>query len=234
MDQHNHGTSHHHGIHHSGHMHMENEVNVAVDYKGNLLSIRLKDKQNNVPELAESHEKIMHLIMVSSDLNQFYHLHPVDKGNGIFQQEITLEDGSYKVFVDINPKNVGYQIMPIDLHVGHSHTQGSGDNHLKPDEILEKTINNKTVELKIDSLVTNKPTILTYLISGGDPDPYLGALGHVIIIDEGVTQLIHVHPVSDDKTVFETQFSNPGIYKVWSEFKFGEQVTAYPFVINVK
>lgn len=136
--------------------------------------------------------------------------------------------------MDINPKNLGYQVIPIDLNVGHVHTQVNLNNQLKPDQILEKTINNKTVKLKIDSLVTNKPTILTYQISGGKPEPYLGALGHVVIIDEGVTQFIHVHPSSDDKTVFETQFSKPGIYKVWGEFKFGEQVNAYPFVIQVK
>lgn len=236
MEQHNHGTSHHHHHHgtHSSHGQMENEVNVTVDYKGNLLIINLKDKENNVPELEISHEKMMHLIIVSSDLNQYYHLHPEDKGNGVFQQEITIKDGLYKVFVDINPKNLGYQVTPIDLHVGHDHTQEQADHYLKPDDILEKTINGKTVELKIDSLVTNKPTILTYQISGGEPEPYLGALGHVIIIDEDVKQFIHVHPSSNNQTVFEAQFSKPGIYKVWSEFKFGEQVNAYPFVIEVK
>jgi hypothetical protein len=168
MEHHNHGTSHYqHGNHHSGHIHKENEVNVIVDYKESLLIINLKDKQNTPPELEESHEEIMHLIIVSSDLNQYYHLHPIDKGNGIFQQEITLKEGLYKVFVDINPKNLGYKVFPIDFHVGHAHTQVHVDNHLKPEGILEKTINNKKVELNIDSLVTNKPTILTFQIEGG-------------------------------------------------------------------
>lgn len=101
MEQHKHGTSYHNG-NYLGHIHMENEVNILVDYKENFILINLKDNQNHVPELEVAHEKIMHLIIVH----------------------------------DI------------------------------------------TVELKIDSLVTNKPTILTYKILGAEPEPYLGALGH--------------------------------------------------------
>ncbi|MDQ0272175.1 hypothetical protein [Cytobacillus purgationiresistens] len=65
-------------------------------------------------------------------------------------------------------------------------------------------------------------------------EPHLGALGNVVILYEDGGKYIHVHPVADDKTVFETQFDKPDIYKLWAEFKFGEQVNAYPFVIEVK
>lgn len=225
---------HHHNHHHHGHHHAESEVNIAVDYQGNLLNLHLTDKEGNAPQLAVSHEKILHLMIASADLEQYYHLHPVDKGNGHFQQEISLEDGLYKILVDVNPINLGYQVIPIDLHVGHHHAHVHAENHLEVDAVLTKTIDNITVNLKIDSLVANQPTTLTYEITGGEPEPYLGALGHVVIFDENITQFIHVHPSFDDKTVFETQFSKPGIYKVWSEFKFGEQVNAYSFVIRVE
>lgn len=231
MEHKNHGsTLHNHGTH--NHANMKNEINVLVNYEGNLLTIDLKDQNGSAPELEGSHEKILHLAIASSDLEQYYHLHPVDKGDGVFQLEISLKEDLYKVFVDISPINLGYQIKPIDLHVGHAHQQGQVD--LQPDTSFQKTIDNITVELQIDSLVANKPTTLTYQISGGKPEPYLGALGHVVIIDRDIEQFIHVHPVSDDKTVFHTQFNEPGMYKVWGEFKFGEDVHVFPFVIQVK
>lgn len=233
MEHKDHGSSHHnHGTHHVDHTNMKNEVNVLINYEENLLTIDLKDQNGNPPELAVSHEKILHLIIVSSDLQQYYHLHPVEKGNGVFQQKISLKDDLYKVFVDISSKNLGYKITPIELHVGHAHQVQQAD--LQPDTNFQKTIDKIAVELQIDSLEVNQPTTLTYQISGGKPEAYLGALGHVIIIDRDVEQFIHVHPASDDKTIFHTQFNEPGIYKVWGEFKFGEHVYVFPFVIRIK
>ncbi|CAM4146623.1 putative secreted protein [Lederbergia lenta] len=125
IDHKNHGSSHHnHGTHHVDRTNMKNEVNVLVHYEGNLLTINLKDQNGNAPELEVSHEKLFHLIIVSSDLQQYDHLHPVDKGNGVFKQEISLKEDLYKVFVDVSPKNLGYQIKPIDLHIGHGHYHG--------------------------------------------------------------------------------------------------------------
>lgn len=211
----------------------ESEVNVKVDYQENVITVDLKDKEEKEPQLEVNHEKVMHLIVVSADLKDYYHLHPTDKGNGVFEQEYNLEDNSYKVFVDIKPKDLEYHVNPIELNVGEAHT-AHGDNQLKVDTEFEKTINDKTVELNIDSLEINKPTTLTFKSKDGKPNPYLGALGHVVILDEEGEKFIHVHPASEDATVFETQFDKPGIYKLWGEFKFGEQVNAYSFVIEVK
>lgn len=74
---------------------------------------------------------------------------------------------------------------------------------------------------------------LNFNIKNAIAEPYLGALGHVVIIDEKVEKFIHVHPISDESTLFQTQFDKPGLYKLWAEFKFDEAVTVYPFVIKV-
>ena len=68
-------------------------------------------------------------------------------------------------------------------------------------------------------LITN-PLKVSEEIVNAIPEPYLGALGHVVIIDQDVEQFIHVHPVSAHETVFKTQFDKPGLYKLWAEFKF--------------
>ncbi|MGM0920491.1 MAG: hypothetical protein ACQEWW_04565 [Bacillota bacterium] len=211
----------------------DSEVATDVKYEEGLITIDLKDKDQNSPELEISHEKIMHLIIVSADLDDYYHLHPEEKGNGIYTVKFDLPENSYKVFVDIKPKNLAYQVSPIELHVGNGH--GEHEEHsLMVDTNLTKTINEKTVQLTTTELVSNKDVTLSFDTKGITPEPYLGALGHVVILDDKGEKFVHVHPASEEKTVFETQFDKPGIYKVWGEFKFDGKVNSYPFVIEVK
>lgn len=209
------------------------EVTPKVSFASGEITIELKDKNNHVPELNVSHEKYMHLIVVSSDLKEYYHLHPEQKGEGIYQTKASLADHSYKVFVDINPKGLQYSVKPIELHVGEAQHEHS-DNDLAADTDFTKTINGQTIELTPQSFEVNKEITLNFDLKDAKPEQYLGALGHVVILDENGEKFIHVHPVSNDQTKFETQFDKPGIYKLWAEFKFGEQVNAYPFVIEVK
>lgn len=211
----------------------ESEVAANVKYEEGLITIDLKDKDQNSPELEILHEKMMHLIIVSADLEDYYHLHPEEKGNGTYTLKFDLPENSYKAFVDIKPKNLAYQVSPIELHVGNGHGKHE-DNTLKADTNLTKTINEKTVELTTAELVSNKDVTLNFDTKGITPEPYLGALGHVVILDDKGEKFVHVHPASEEKTVFKTKFDKPGLYKVWGEFKFDGKVNIYPFVIEVK
>ncbi|WHZ00032.1 hypothetical protein [Peribacillus simplex] len=219
---------------HSDHVaHSESEVVTNVKYEEGIIIIDAKDKDQNPPNLQISHEKIMHLIIVSADLEDYYHLHPEEKGNGVYTLKFDLPENSYKAYVDIKPKNLAYQVSPIELHVGKGHGEHEG-NPLKVDKNLTKTINKKTVELNTTKLGINKDVTLSFDTKGITPDPYLGALGHVVILDDKGEKFVHVHPTSEEKTLFETKFDKPGIYKVWGEFKFDGKVNSYPFVIEVK
>lgn len=40
-----------------------------------------EDGKGNVPSLELNHEKLLHFIIVSEDLNKYYNLHPVQKNN---------------------------------------------------------------------------------------------------------------------------------------------------------
>lgn len=219
---------------HSDHVdQLQSEVVTNVKYEEGIITIDVKDKEQNSPKLEISHEKIMHLIIVSADLEDYYHLHPEEKGNGVYTLKFALPENSYKAFVDIKPKNLAYQVSPIELQVGKGHSEHEG-NSLKVDTNLTKTINEKTVELNTTELGINKAVTLSFDTKETTPEPYLGALGHVVILDDMGEKFVHVHPTSEEKTVFETKFDKPGIYKVWGEFKFDGKVNSYPFVIEVK
>jgi hypothetical protein len=227
----NHQNSHHE--HENRSSNTTSEVTPKVSYANGEITIELKDKNNHVPELEVFHEKYMHFIVVSSDLKEYHHLHPEKKGDGIYQQKVSLVGDSYKAFVDIKPKGLQYSVMPIEFQVGETHHEHV-DNDLVADTDFTKTINGQTVELTTESFEVNKNITLKFIVKDAKPEPYLGALGHVVILDEDSERYIHVHPVSNDKTVFETKFDKPGIYKLWAEFKFGGQVNVYSFVIEVK
>ncbi len=224
---------HHQHNKHEDHKNMENEVFVQAAYEDGKVQVKLTDEHNQAPELELNHEKELHLIVIREDLSDYLHLHPEEVGAGVYEQAIDLKEGAYKVFVDIQPKNLAYQVKPVKLQVGSLHTHSDTDHSLTPDTKFVKTVNDRTVELSINALKVNHPTVFTYESKNGKPDPYLGALGHVVILDEAGEQFIHVHPSSEEETVFETQFTEPGLYKVWGEFKFGDTVNVYPFMIEV-
>ncbi len=220
-----------HQHHHSNHV--VSEVTPDVSYRQGELVIELKDKNDEVPELNVSHEKIMHLIVMSSDLNDYYHLHPEVKGQGKYVQKIDLPDGNYNVFVDIDPKGLGYSVEPIHLSIGHTN-EDSSKNKLIADTNFAKTINGQTVELITDTIEVNKEVTFNFDVKNATPEPYLGALGHVVITDETGVKFIHVHPTSEKETVFMTKFDERGLYKMWAEFKLDGEVIVYPFVIEVQ
>ena len=72
-----------------------------------------------------------------------------------------------------------------------------------------------------------------------DLEPYLGALGHSVILREGTLDFIHAHPVEEvtakqNGTVsFIVDFPEVGKYKVFTQFQRGGKVITTNFVVSV-
>jgi hypothetical protein len=87
-----------------------------------------------------------------------------------------------------------------------------------------------------------------------DLEPYLGAWGHFVIIDEALTAFIHAHPqesagaakpphthgagsipMGPPPTAVSviTSFPHAGLYKIWAQFQRNGEVMALPFVVRV-
>lgn len=211
--------------------HVESEVKTNVTYDNKKVSIKLEDNIGAPPVLVLQHEQEMHFIIVSNDLDRYYHLHPEKKQQGLYVVNQDLNDGTYQAFVDIESENKGYQVTPNTLQVGTSET--SKANFERMDD-WTKERDGKIVTLDDVDARIEEEVPLVFDTYGEKPNPYLGALGHVVIVDEYVEQYIHVHPATDNTTTFNAHFSRPGMYKIWAEFKFGDNVNVYPFVIEVK
>lgn len=226
------GSSHEHGSHSQHEDH--SEVITFVQSDENEIKIFLKDKAGNpVNDLEVNHEKLLHLIIVDERLQKYYHVHPEQSGNGEFRIGNMLPEGFYKAFIDIKPKNLGFHAEPIPFVVGTP--SGSTNNEeLKPDNTLTQHIDGETVTLNMSSFDVNKPVTLAFDLDKTNLTPYLGAMGHVVILDETAQKFLHVHPANHEDPVFETEFKQPGIYKIWAEFKQHGKVRAFPFVVEIK
>ncbi|AQQ55304.1 hypothetical protein [Planococcus lenghuensis] len=234
MENHN---QHGHGVHHQPETSLEQaDIRVGITYESGTLTATVRDRHGDLVELADTHEKRMHLIVVSKDLTQLFHLHPIEEAPGDFKAAVDLQSGHYLAFADINPTGQMYTITPNHLTVGQPQSVQSAN--LSPAAIEDNTqqvVAGKVVNFHHSELTTEHPVTLSFNLHGETPLPYLGALGHVVVIDEQGQKFIHVHPSSKDESTFEAQFPFPGFYKLWAEFKFSDQgVFAFPFVIHVQ
>ncbi|MDN4525647.1 hypothetical protein [Fictibacillus fluitans] len=210
----------------------QNEIQTDVEYDSGELRIKLKDKNGNpVDQLDVNHEKLMHFIVVSRDLKQYYHLHPQKAEAGLFKVRHKLEPGSYRAFVDIKPKTKAYTVTPVDVQVGNNKTKSPD---LTGDSDFTKTVSGYQLSMSPSSFKAKEPVTLSFKVKNGQPEPYLGARGHVVILDHTGRKYVHVHPLTEKETAFETTFDDPGLYKMWAEFKLNGKVITYPFIVHVK
>jgi len=77
-----------------------------------------------------------------------------------------------------------------------------------------------------------------------DLQPYIGAMGHCVIISEDTQTYLHCHPEQlltptpdargGPDIPFHTIFPHPRPYKIWGHFKRNRKVVIADFVVDVK
>ena len=90
-------------------------VTVPGSESATMMTLQIVDKADGKPinDYEIVHDKKLHLILASSDLNWFNHLHPEFIGNGKFRVTTTFpKAGKFRVYADYKPKGeegeVGY------------------------------------------------------------------------------------------------------------------------------
>ena len=76
------------------------------------LSFTIKNPKGETVESVQIvHEKPMHLLIVSEDLNEFYHEHPEQQSDKTFKVPFTFKNGGkYKLYADFTP-NAAKQVV---------------------------------------------------------------------------------------------------------------------------
>lgn len=206
------------------------------------LDIQINSKQGKPIEAFDiSHEKKLHLIVVSKDLTYFNHIHPEFKGQGKFEIATQFPaGGEYKLIADFIPTG-GKQLTETKWVKVEGNSK---QNPITPDTELTKVVEGKEVTLAFNQLKAGKELQMTFTIHDAQSkkpitnlQPYLGAVGHVVILSADAEQYIHNHPIDElakgPEATFATQFPQKGIYKIWGQFQHEDKVFTVPFVVQV-
>lgn len=190
-------------------------------------------------------EQLMHLIIVSEDLEKFQHLHPTYKEKGKFEVDVTFpKSGNYAIFSDYKPVGQSEQVAVMTQQV-----LGNPPATSPPDLSLTKTFGDKKVTLSLSesTLKANQEVTITFNLQQKDNNqpitnlqPYLGEKGHLVIIKQASPltkkDYIHAHAMPDatsGNVKFMTKFPEAGKYKLWGQFKQNDQIITADFWVNV-
>ncbi|MET3543549.1 hypothetical protein ABID47_000143 [Paenibacillus favisporus] len=244
------GSTHNHGGGQTGGL-QEKDVNVSWTYADGQapeagvdtkITMAFTHDGKAIESFETTHEQKEHLIIVSKDLSYFHHIHPEYRGGGVFEVNNRFPaGGDYKLIADFVPEGGGAMNKSAWLQVKGAPLPAAP---VKPDGERVKTVDGLRVTLDFDRLAAGKELMLTYTIEDAgtgapvtDLQPYLGAVGHVVILSEDAEQYLHVHPMdekgSGPKAEFMTTFPHAGIYKIWGQFQRDGRVITVPFVVNV-
>jgi len=244
VESHDHGSSDPHG----GHVMAKAMLMVRTEPKDVEVGVPVTlhmmihdDSGAMVEEFEVIHEKKIHLIVVRQGLDEFAHVHPELHEDGSFSIEHTFpEAGKYRLYVDHKP-------------AGQSQATATGSVEVAGDvepaaELVPNApgrVQGEGLEADVAvGLAAKGATTITFQVlhesqAVDDLEPYLGAMGHLVVISADGAEYVHAHPTGespsapDGKVSFEAHFVKPGLYKGWGQFQRGGQVYTIPFVLRV-
>ncbi|MEB3178113.1 MAG: hypothetical protein VKL59_03590 [Nostocaceae cyanobacterium] len=190
-------------------------------------------------------EKLMHLIVVTDDLQYFSHLHPNYQQKGRFEVQATFpKPGGYTLFSDYKPAQKPEQVSVLKTQI-----PGTASSPEKLDLTTTKTFGNTKVILTASQAIIKageEVNLMFNLQNTANNQPvtdlqsYLGERGHLVIIKQSSplteADYIHSHAIKDSPTGevhFMTSFPKPGKYKLWGQFNLNGKIITADFWVNV-
>lgn len=215
-------------------------------------AIRDREEKKVVKEFDIAHERIFHLMIVRKDLGEFAHEHPEQERDGTFKLKFTFPtEGTYHLFADLAPRGRGSQVLLATIDVKGSKKAPkpvafalapgapkpfTGDGiratlSSDPAQPLARGSNTLTVTLVDEK--TGAPVT--------DLQPYLGAMGHMVLVHEDGVTYVHSHPDESDPKIgkngvvpFLARFAKPGLYRCWAQFQRDGKIITTSYMVEVK
>ncbi len=200
---------------------------------GEPVDLELRVRLANSFELREvtdfelQHEKLMHVFIVSQDLAEFSHEHPTLAGPGLFRLTYRFpRAGRYRIFADVAPKDAGSQLLSSPIVVA----EGSGP------AAAPAPVRAPTTRVVLSTPEGGLPRGRTVIVTAtlidekgrpvNDLEPWLGSLGHLLLVHQDGETFAHAHPDERERGVgrdgripFLVRVSKPGTYKGWLQFQ---------------
>jgi hypothetical protein len=199
------------------------------------------DDGRAVTAFRREHDKELHLIVASRDLNTYRHLHPTRAADGTWSIPVSLpRAGGYRVFADFTPDKKGAENLTLGADLAVSGTYAPRDlpapNTTAATDGYEVKLGGAlrpgaARELKLTVSRDGRPVT--------DLQPYLGAYGHLVALRSGDLAYLHVHPNGEPGTTaagpdisFTATAPSSGTYRLFLDFKHRGEVHTAAFTVR--
>ena len=178
------------------------------------------------------HEKQLHLIVVSTGLHTYAHVHPELDEDG--QWSIALPDlppGTYRAIADFSPTGAPQMSLDVDLVVpGKAATESP----------LEQTLVDDVddLEVTLEAAGSDWSEVIITVRRGDDvvtTQPYLGAAGHLVAIAAEDLAYLHTHALDGTPAGpvrFAVELPAGATHALFFDFKVDGVVRTAKFVIE--
>ena len=211
------------------------------------LRLTIRDPATNRPvaAFATIHERLLHLFIIDRSLEFFRHVHPLRSADGVFELRQDLPPGEFIVIADFLPQGGRAQMLQRAIVTpGYRGRLFPAVPNLAPDASTEKVDHGVRVKLEATGLRAGKEATLKFTLTDAennspiqDLEPFLGAPGHMLLVNAELTESNHVHPeepaTQGPVITFQPMMPAPGIYKLWLQFQRRGTVGTVPFVVSV-
>jgi len=182
------------------------------------------------------HEKLIHLFVISENLEFFAHIHPTAQPDGSFQQKVRLPyGGMYRLLADFYPSGSVPQLAVGTIFAAGQNTPA----HLVPSLAPCKSANlTAALRLEPEQPIAGLEAKLFFTLNPSTGlQPYLGAWAHMLAASADLIDLLHIHPfLADGKPTmqFNVIFPRTGLYRIWAQFQRENTVNTTVFTIPVR
>ena len=211
------------------------------------LRITLRDPVSNLPvsRFTTVHEKLLHLFIIDRRLEFFRHVHPQQVGDAAFEWREALPPGEFVIIADFLPQGGRAQMLQRAIVTpGYRGSVFPATPDLSSDLSVEKIVDGVRVQLGAAGLKAGKEAVLTFRLADAqsgnavsDLEPFLGAPGHMLLVNADLTEADHVHPeepaTRGPVVTFQPLMPAAGTYKLWFQFQRHGTVTTVAYVITV-
>lgn len=179
------------------------------------------------------HDRELHFIVASRDLNSYAHLHPTRDQDGRWIVDLPeLPAGAYRAFADFQPAGADQYTLGIDLTAPGEATAAEP---LHPEST--DTVDGYEVTLDRDGTGASSEVTITVRRDGQvvTTEPYLGAAGHLVALRDGDLAYLHVHPLDEEPAGpvrFAVEVPSAGLYALFFDFQVDGQVRTAQLVID--
>ncbi len=226
------------------------------------LTFTVKNAQGEtVKDLQIAQENPMHLLVISKDLSEFYHLHPEPQPDGSLAVKHKFPGGGdYKLYADFTPANAEQTVTALEVKVGGKERK---NDRLVIDTFFSKTIDGLSVVVDAGKeLEVGEESMLTYKLTDAKSNKpvtnlqkYLGEDAHFVIVSEDLKEFVHAHPMKVEPAPSPTPaakkskddiqikpstdimahviFPKAGAYKIWAQFQRADKIITVPFIVSV-